>query len=170
MKFGLRTPSLKKSIAAHTSVKRYVRHNLGFKAPRGMGWLTNPRKAAYNRVYNRTTFSARSLKSSDAIIATLAIGAVLGIFILIFYLLKAVLSGISSLIENIRIGYQIGGPDPTPEMKAKAQQMLSPCEAPECPRCSQSMVHRLAKRGKNKGGEFWGCPRFPRCRGTRPWK
>jgi hypothetical protein len=21
-----------------------------------MGWLTNPRKAAYNRIYNRTTF------------------------------------------------------------------------------------------------------------------
>jgi acylphosphatase len=26
------------------------------KAPRGWGWLTNPKKAAYNRVYNRTTF------------------------------------------------------------------------------------------------------------------
>jgi hypothetical protein len=32
-----------------------VRHNLGVKAPRGYGWLTNPRKAAYNRVYNRTS-------------------------------------------------------------------------------------------------------------------
>jgi len=57
MKFGMRKPSLKKSIAARTSVKRYVRHNLGMKAPRGWGWLTNPKKAAYNRVYNRTTFS-----------------------------------------------------------------------------------------------------------------
>jgi hypothetical protein len=25
------------------------------KAPRGYGWLTNPRRAAYNRVYNRPT-------------------------------------------------------------------------------------------------------------------
>jgi hypothetical protein len=55
MKFGLRTPSLRKRIAARTSLKRYVRHSLGFKAPRGWGWLTNPRRAAYNRVYNRTT-------------------------------------------------------------------------------------------------------------------
>jgi hypothetical protein len=55
MKFGFRTPSLKKRIAARTSVKRYVRHSLGLKAPRGWGWLTNPKKAAYNRVYNRTT-------------------------------------------------------------------------------------------------------------------
>ncbi len=55
MKFGFRIPSLSKRIAARTSVKRIIRHNLGFKAPRGMGWLTNPKKAAYNRVYNRTT-------------------------------------------------------------------------------------------------------------------
>lgn len=56
MKFGLRIPSLKKRIAARTSVKRYVRHSMGFKAPRGWGFLTNPKKAIYNRIYNRTTF------------------------------------------------------------------------------------------------------------------
>jgi len=56
MKFGFRKPSLKKSIAARTSVKRFIRHSLGVKAPRGWGWLTNPKKAAYNRVYSRTTF------------------------------------------------------------------------------------------------------------------
>lgn len=56
MRFGFRRPSLRKRIAARTSVKRYVRHSLGMKAPRGWGWLTNPKRAAYNRVYNRTTF------------------------------------------------------------------------------------------------------------------
>jgi hypothetical protein len=55
VKFGFRKPSIKKRIAARTSWKRVVRHSLGLKAPRGWGWLTNPRKAAYNRVYNRTT-------------------------------------------------------------------------------------------------------------------
>jgi hypothetical protein len=55
MKFGFRIPSLTKRIAARTSVKRIIRHNLGLKAPRGIGWLTNPKKAAYNRVYNRTS-------------------------------------------------------------------------------------------------------------------
>jgi hypothetical protein len=48
-----RKPSIKKKIAARTSWKRGVRHKLGFKAPRGFGWLTNPKKAAYNRMYNR---------------------------------------------------------------------------------------------------------------------
>jgi hypothetical protein len=55
MKFGFRIPSIKKRIAARTSIKRVVRHNLGLKAPKGFGWLTNPKRAAYNRVYSRTT-------------------------------------------------------------------------------------------------------------------
>lgn len=57
MKFGIRKPSLKKSIAARTSVKRIARHSLGLKAPRGFGWFTNPKKALYNKVYNKTSFS-----------------------------------------------------------------------------------------------------------------
>jgi hypothetical protein len=55
MKFGFRIPSLTKRIAARTSVKRIIRHNLGFKAPRGTGWITDPKKALYNRVYNKTS-------------------------------------------------------------------------------------------------------------------
>jgi hypothetical protein len=57
MKFGMRKPSIKKMIAARTSPKRILRQSLGLKAPRGWGWLTNPKRAAYNRVYSRTTFS-----------------------------------------------------------------------------------------------------------------
>lgn len=61
MKIGMRKPSLRKSLAARTSPARFVRHSLGVKAPRGWGWLTNPKRAAYNRVYSRTTFSLWSL-------------------------------------------------------------------------------------------------------------
>ena len=55
MKIGFRIPSLTKRIAARTSVKRIIRHNLGFKVTRGFGWITNPKKALYNRVYNKTS-------------------------------------------------------------------------------------------------------------------
>lgn len=55
MKFGFRKPSLKKRISARTSPKRFVRHSLKIKAPKGAGWFTDPKKAAYNRVYNRTS-------------------------------------------------------------------------------------------------------------------
>lgn len=61
MKFGLRRPSPRKSLAARLSWRRALRHSLGLKAPRGWGWLTDPRRAAYNRVYNRTTFSWQTL-------------------------------------------------------------------------------------------------------------
>ena len=61
MKFGFRKPSWRKRVAARTSFKRYVRHSLGLKAPRGWGWLTNPKRAAYNRIYSRTTFGLNDL-------------------------------------------------------------------------------------------------------------
>lgn len=40
-------------------------------------------------------------------------------------------------------------------------------DEPLCPKCDERMVLRKARKGKNAGGEFWGCPRFPRCNGTR---
>lgn len=55
VRFGFRVPSFSKRIAARTSIKRLVKNKLGLRAPRGWGWITNPKKAAYNRVYNRTT-------------------------------------------------------------------------------------------------------------------
>jgi restriction system protein len=36
-----------------------------------------------------------------------------------------------------------------------------------CPRCSSRMVKRRARQGANAGQEFWGCSRFPQCRGIR---
>jgi hypothetical protein len=56
MKFGIRKPSLKKRISARTSIKRQIVHRAGLKMPRGYGWLRDPKKYAYNKVYNRTTF------------------------------------------------------------------------------------------------------------------
>lgn len=59
MKFGFRTPSLKKSISARTTgrAKRAVKKALipGY-GKKGMGWIKNPKKAAYNKVYNKTSF------------------------------------------------------------------------------------------------------------------
>ena len=38
---------------------------------------------------------------------------------------------------------------------------------PACPLCSRPMVRRMARRGANAGGQFWGCTAFPTCTGTR---
>ena len=60
MKFGMRTPSLKCSFKARTTgrAKRSVKKALipGY-GKKGMGWIKNPKKAAYNKVYNKTSFS-----------------------------------------------------------------------------------------------------------------
>jgi restriction system protein len=37
-----------------------------------------------------------------------------------------------------------------------------------CPACGSGMVKRTAKKGANAGGQFWGCSRYPACRGVRP--
>lgn len=60
MKIGMRKPSLKKSIKARTTgkgkraLKKAVIPGYGKK---GAGWIKNPKKAAYNKVYKKTTFS-----------------------------------------------------------------------------------------------------------------
>jgi restriction system protein len=36
-----------------------------------------------------------------------------------------------------------------------------------CPVCHSPMVMRTARRGQNAGQSFWGCSRYPKCRGTR---
>lgn len=56
MKFGIRIPSLKKRISARTSIKRQIVHRAGLKMPKGYGWVRNPEKFVYNKVYNKTSF------------------------------------------------------------------------------------------------------------------
>ena len=36
---------------------------------------------------------------------------------------------------------------------------------PLCPKCNSTMVMRTAKRGANTGNQFWGCSKYPDCRG-----
>jgi four helix bundle suffix protein len=36
---------------------------------------------------------------------------------------------------------------------------------PPCPQCGSLMVLRTAKGGKNPGSQFWGCSKYPDCKG-----
>lgn len=38
---------------------------------------------------------------------------------------------------------------------------------PLCPVCQAAIVLRMAKKGPNAGSQFWGCSRYPACRGSR---
>lgn len=60
MKYGMRKLSIKKSFKARTTgkAKRAVKRALipGY-GKKGTGWIKNPKKAAYNKIYRKTTFS-----------------------------------------------------------------------------------------------------------------
>lgn len=56
----------------------------------------------------------------------------------------------------------VATPEPMP-------QRAEPLDlAPSCPVCAGVMKRRRASRGLNAGNEFWGCAKFPVCRGVRP--
>ena len=63
----------------------------------------------------------------------------------------------------------IDGPKLT-QMIASVQQsgnMDTPPEAVRaCPKCGSEMVLRVAKKGPHSGKRFWGCLKFPDCRGV----
>lgn len=64
MKFGFRKPSLKKKIKAKTTGKMKRSINKAIKpgyGKKGVGILKNPKKAAYNKVYHKTTTSIRDI-------------------------------------------------------------------------------------------------------------
>lgn len=52
-------------------------------------------------------------------------------------------------------------PAPKPTQANHQQSAVS------CPVCGSAMVERTARTGANAGGKFWGCSRFPVCRGMR---
>ncbi len=43
----------------------------------------------------------------------------------------------------------------------------SVASAIKCPVCNSDMVLRTAKKGPNAGNQFYGCVRYPACRGTK---
>ncbi|HEX9392498.1 MAG TPA: restriction endonuclease [Usitatibacteraceae bacterium] len=50
---------------------------------------------------------------------------------------------------------------------ASMQRAAAPAAAVACPVCGSAMVKRVAGKGVNAGSAFWGCSRYPGCRGTR---
>ena len=52
--------------------------------------------------------------------------------------------------------------------RLEARGEPQPADAPTCPRCGKPMRRRTARKGPNAGNPFWGCSRYPDCRGTRP--
>ena len=64
MKFGMRKPNLKKSFKARTTgkAKRMLKKAINpLYGKKGMGIIKNPKKAIYNKIYNKTTFGINDI-------------------------------------------------------------------------------------------------------------
>jgi hypothetical protein len=80
------------------------------------------------------------------------------------------------LMEKVIISYPspsalltlIDGPKLT-RMIASVQQngnmQPEPDAAQACPKCGSTMVLREAHKGPHAGKKFWGCSKYPECRG-----
>lgn len=73
------------------------------------------------------------------------------------------------LIDGENLVALIGAVQKESKISAASVGMNRPSDKsiPSCPVCSNKMVLRTARKGKNTGQKFWGCSGFPQCRGTR---
>ncbi len=68
MKYGIRTPSVKRSISARTTgrVKRAIKSSVNpTYGKKGMGIVNSPKKAVYNKVYNKTTVNPLDISNKS---------------------------------------------------------------------------------------------------------
>lgn len=109
MKFGARKPSLKKSIKARTTgkIKRITKKSINpLYGKKGMGFVNNPKKAMYNKVYNKTSINAFDLfKKSNNILYIIVIAfpcfcIVFG-FQVLYYFCKYLFLGVAWLIKKV---------------------------------------------------------------------
>ena len=63
---------------------------------------------------------------------------------------------LAQLVRNVQPSRPPPAPVPIPTSASHA-----------CPLCGNPMVLRIAKRGANAGSSFYGCTRYPACKGTR---
>lgn len=69
------------------------------------------------------------------------------------------------LLQQARVARGAAAPAAAPSVKSPAAPMAS--TDPACPRCGSAMVQRTARKGAHAGNAFWGCTRYPSCKGTR---
>lgn len=94
-KFGYRKPSPKKSLSAKTTgkIKRQAKGSINpMYGKKGAGWINDPEKAAYNKIYNKTTTS---------IFDESGCGIGCGCVVVIIIILGVILSFLNSFIDSV---------------------------------------------------------------------
>jgi len=84
----------------------------------------------------------------------------------------------AAIAKHLSAGPRPAAPERPPARPTRAEPVAADVRAtksapagavsePNCPNCGAQMVRRKAQRGTNSGQYFWGCSRFPQCKGTR---
>lgn len=68
-------------------------------------------------------------------------------------------------VANLRKNHPAQGKRGLDASPSPAASNLGDSAVPSCPKCGMPMVRRTRK---SDGGQFWGCPNFPKCRGVLP--
>jgi DNA-binding helix-hairpin-helix protein with protein kinase domain len=73
---------------------------------------------------------------------------------------------------GLSLPYKAAPPAPRIHVRSTSSTTTSPATGATvsgvtCPSCGSRMVRRTARRGSRRGNQFWGCSRYPSCKGTR---
>ena len=83
--------------------------------------------------------------------------------------------GYSEQLAAARLAHRAGNdrpapsaPSARPDSSAQPAPSTSVPSPPPCPVCGGLMALRTAKKGPRAGAQFWGCAKYPACKGTKP--
>ncbi|WPC08788.1 SHOCT domain-containing protein [Globicatella sp. PHS-GS-PNBC-21-1553] len=116
MKYGVRKPSINRSIKARTTgrIKRSAKKAINpLYGKKGMGLINNPKKAIYNKAYNKTTVSARDIgktASGSSVVAMIylaLIAIILYLFLDGWWKIIPIVLGIISLAGMVGLYVQL---------------------------------------------------------------
>ena len=109
MKIGVRKPDLKKSIKARTTgrIKRAAKRSINpLYGKNGIGYIKNPKKAIYNKVYRKASINAFDLfKRSNNILYIIFIAfpyfCIVFAFQFLYYFCKYLCLGVVWIVKKI---------------------------------------------------------------------
>lgn len=86
--------------------------------------------------------------------------------------LESSFSAIRNHVKHVRsIQQSVAQSKPRDLLQEKKEVVVEPASVNQkntkCPRCHGGLVLREAKKGPNKGNQFYGCSSFPKCRYTQ---
>ncbi len=76
-------------------------------------------------------------------------------------------SRLGVMVEEVRRGAALRSPTASTPSTPTGAASAHATTWPACPVCGTGMVMRTARKGRDAGSQFWGCPKYPACRGTR---